>query len=429
MGRGIYMKVMNNRYWMFVFGLLVLFAILEGKSKVFAEATAPSPADSKGNSEDSKKAQRSQQWSHQWSQKMQELYKTLVEITTDTSSDQRFNAPENKSRIEKNVKKLADRAHEMSTKGISPDADPTIKMLSGLFQEETKQAYWALKSGNRSYARGILNQVSSYCIACHTRNDSGPSFSSLPFEPAAKNLTSIEQGRFYAATRQYDKALDVFQKVVDDAAAPIERPLEWEQAVRLGLAVSIRVKKDPDQARALVERVIGSKKAPFFLKQDALKWKESILKWKEEIPRRALTEEGLHMEAIQLVAQAREFQKYPMDHAADVLYLRASAVIHELLQKFPDGRYAQDGLLMAGMCYDVLRPLSLDAIHEIYYEACIKKAPHTPTAELCYRRYEQSTYEGYTGSAGTFLPDDMRQKLQRLESLAHPEGSAEPQLN
>jgi hypothetical protein len=412
---------MKRQYWILIVGLFALSTLFEAKSKALAEVSTPSP--------ESKKASKNTKDAAQWRAKMQELYRTLVEITTDTSSNQRFNAPENRARIEKNAKTLADRAHDLSKKGISPDADPTIKILSGLFQDEAQRAFWALKSGNRSYAKGILNHVSSYCIGCHTRNGSGPSFSSLPLEPKAKDLYPIEQGRFYAATRQYDRALDLFQKIVNDPSAPIERPLEWEQAVRYGLAISVRVTKDPDQARALVERVIGSKKAPFFLKQDALQWKESIVKWKEELPRRALTEEGLRAESMQLIAEARGLQKYPMDHAADVLYLRATAVIHELLQKFPDGRYSQDALFMAGLCYDVLRPLGLEDIHEIYYEACIKKTPHTPTSENCYRRYEQSTFEGYTGSSGTFLPEDVKKKLQRLEILAHPNDSSGNKLD
>jgi tetratricopeptide (TPR) repeat protein len=272
----------------------------------------------------------------------------------------------------------------------------------------------------------MLNQVSSYCIACHTRNNSGPSFASLPLEPLSKNLSPLEQAKFYAATRQYDRALDIFQKILNDPVAPIERPLEWEQAIRYGLSIAVRVKQDPDQARALVERVIGAKNSPFFLKQDALKWKDSIIQWKDETPKKAMTEEGLFSQATQLIVQARELQKYPRDHLADVLYLRASAVIHELLQKVPDGHRAQEALLMAGMCYDILRPLGLEGIHEIYYDACIKKAPHTATSETCYRRYEQSTYEGFTGSAGTYLPDDIKQKLQKLEGLAHPEGAQTP---
>lgn len=406
---------LGRNYWVLIFGILALSALLEAKSVVRAETATPSH-QSKVDSKSAKDASL-------WRRKMQDLYKALAEITTDTSSEQRFNAPKNRSRIEKNAKKLADLAHDISKKGASPDSDPSVKMIAELFQGETQRAYWALRSGNRSYARNILTHASGFCISCHTRNNSGPSFPALPLEPLATDLYPMEQGRFYAATRQYDRALDLFQKIVNDPSAPIKRPLEWEQAIRYGLSISVRVKNDPDQARALVERVIGSSKAPFFIRQDALKWKESILKWKEEIPRRAMTEEGLRSEAIRLVAQAKELQKYPMDHAADVLYLRATTVIHEWLQKAPDGPSAQDALLMAALCYDVLRPLGQEGLHEIYYEACIKKVPHTPAAETCYRRYEQSTYEGYSGSAGTFLPEDLKRKLEQLENLAHPESA------
>ncbi len=404
---------MKDRYWIFILSFCVLLGAAEWRSKVFAKGKVPSSENKTENDSVSNTTAR-------WRGKMQELYKVLSEIMTDASSERRFNAQENKARIERNVKKLSERAHDLTKEGVSPDLDPTVKILAEMFQDETKRAYWAFKSGNRSYSRGILNQVSSLCISCHTRTNSGQSFPSLPLEPNAKDLMPIEKGRFYAATRQYDRASDIFLKITDDSLAPVERPIEWEQALRYGLAIAIRVKKDPDQALSLIERVIVSKKSPFYLKQDALKWKESVEKWKAEIPHRALTEEGLFVEAVGLITQSRELQKYPMDHSADIQYLRATAVIHELLQKYPDGRHAQEALMMAGMCYDVLRAFNIEDIYEVYFEACIRKTPHTATAEACYRRYEQSTYEGYTGSSGTFLPGDVLQKLKALEMLAHP---------
>lgn len=355
-----------------------------------------------------------------WRGKMQDLYKILAEITTDASSDRRFNSPQNKARIEKNAKLLSDRAHDITKTGLSPDADPTVKIIASQFRDETKRAYMAVKSGNRSYARSILNRASSYCIACHTRTDSGKSFPSLPLEPTSKDLTSIEKGRFYAATRQYDRALSLFQQVLADPSGPTQNLFEWEHAVRYSLAIAVRVKKDPHLAQDLVERVLASKKAPYFMIQDAVKWKESIQKWKEEIPKRATSEEGLRAESIELISKAREQQKYPMDHSADVIYLRASAVLHELLQKYPEGHYTQEALLMLGMCYDVLRNYSVEDLHEVYYEACIHKTPHTSTSEMCFRRYQQSIFDGYTGSSGTYLPPDVIQKLEELESLARP---------
>ncbi len=420
------MKLLSHRSLVFTFfGITSSLAVFGDAQLTWAKSHPHTGAQAQKAAPSKSPGEKSAEWRNQ----MQNLYKILVELTTDTSSDRRFNAPENRARIERNTQQLSEGAHHLMLPESSPDQDPTVRILSDRFQAESQRAFSALKSGNRAYARGILNQISSYCIACHTRNQSGPSFAVLPLEPLSKGLTPIEQGRFLAATRQYDRALDLFQKIVNDPQGPVQSPLEWEQALRYGLSIAVRVKKDPEAAQALVERVLGAKNAPFFLKQDATQWKASILKWKEEIPKRALTEEGLYTEAVGLLAQASQAQKYPMDHGADVLYLRASAVIHELLQTAPEGRKTPEALLMAGMCYDVLRPLNMEDIHEVYYEACIKKSPHTALSETCYRRYEQSTYAGYTGSGGFFLPEDVKEKLRTLEALAHPPEVIPPAQN
>lgn len=362
-----------------------------------------------------------------WQAEMQDLYRLLGDVLTDVSSDARFNSSENFKSIQDNAKRLADRAHRL-TLDKAPDNDPTLQILSQMFQDETSRAYTALKSGNRSYGRMLLSQVSSFCIACHTRNSTGPSFSKLPLEPSSPLEFPIEKGKFYAATRQFDRAFDLFQQIVADSSGPVKRPIEWEQAFRFGITIAVRVQKDPDKALSLVNRVMGSKTAPYFLRQDAQNWKTSIEQWKKELPRKAATEEGLFSEAVRLIAQAREEQKYPLDHSADITYLRASAIIHELLQMpVKNAGRVQEALLMAGMCYEVLRATEIDDLHEVYYEACIKRSPNTSLSEVCYRKYEQSTYLGYTGSSGTHLPDEVVKKLKALEGMAHPEGGTPDQ--
>jgi hypothetical protein len=354
-----------------------------------------------------------------WQAKMQELYQTLAGLTADVTSDARFEARANRGRIDSSARKLMDLAHDLTRKGMAaPDSDPSIKLLAGAFQEQTRMAYIALKQGNRDYARGLLSGISGYCIACHTRNSAGPSFGSLPLAPDTRATGLTDQGRFFAATRQFDRAFAAFSQVVSDPVAPVTRSLDWTRSLRYALAIAVRVKRDPDVALALVDQVLAAKNAPFFVKQDAKLWRASIELWKKELPRRIESEEGLYLEAQRLTAAAREAQKYPSDRSADVIYLRASAVLHELLQTAPEGRYTNQALLLAGVCYEVLAPASLEDLHELYYEACVKRASGTPIADACYQRYEQSVYLGYTGSAGTDLPAEVRQKLERLRTTA-----------
>lgn len=364
--------------------------------------------------------------SQKWAAKMQELYQTLSSLLTDVTSDRRFNDPKNKSRIEAQSNQLSKLSHDLTQKGISPDPDPTLQMIGAALEQETKRAYLALKQGNREYAREILRSVPSYCIACHTRNASGPQFSALPLEPSSTSILPVERGEFYAATRQFDRALEEFKKVISDRRSVGREVYDWERAVTRSLAIAVRVKKDPSEALSIVDAVLKTEKVPTFMKEDAKIWKTSLQEWKNEGSRSAETAEGLHQEAIRLLARAHEIQKYPMDRTADILYFRASSIVHDLLQKKTDAARTAEALLLAGISYEVLSPRSLEDLHEIYYEACIRKAPHTPTAEICVKRYESSVYNGYTGSGGTFIPGDVYVHLNELKLLAQPEQRTQP---
>ena len=357
----------------------------------------------------------------EWSKKMQNLYQVLASLLTEASSDQRFNNPANFSKIEADTKKLVALSHSLTqSKMKAPDSDPTLQMLSGLFSQEANRALVELKRGHRPYARSLLQSISGYCIACHTRNPSGPNFKSLPFEPAPGLTDGFEKGEFYAASRQFERAESEFSKVIQDHHFANAKPLAWERAVHHALNITVRINQSPTQAMEVVQAVLDEKNAPSFLKQNAVIWKKTLEEWLAEPTRSAKTEEGLYSEATRLTAKAHELQKYPMDRSADILYLRASAVLHDLLQFAPNGARAPEALLLIGVCYQVLSPLRMDDIHEIYYAACIEKSPHTPVSEICFSRYQESVHAGFTGSSGSDLPSDLKTELTRLEKLAQP---------
>ena len=354
-----------------------------------------------------------------WNKKMQELYKTLANLLTDVTSDSRFHDPRNQYRIKNEANKLASLAHDLNKKSmISLDADPTIPLVAGLLARETKRATIELRRNNLSYARSIFRTVPSYCIACHTRNSTGPQFTQLPFEPTSKSLTPIERGEFFAASRQFDRAQQEFSKIIQDPKTANTYSFDWERAIHQSLSIAVRVKQDPTQAQEIIKTILSMKNAPSSIKEDAKIWKILVQEWQEEYHHQAVTEEGLYAEALHLMAKAREIQKYPMDRTAEILYLRASAVIHDLLQSAPQGIHANEALLLAGLSYEVLSPLKTEDLHDLYYETCIRRSPHTSTADLCYRRYEQSIIFGYTGSSGTDVPKDVREKLLELRNLS-----------
>ncbi len=360
------------------------------------------------------------------SEKMQKLYLTLSDILVNSSSSERFSNPKNRSAIEDQLKTLSTLSHSMNDREFKGNStDPTLTILSGYLSDETKTAFTAFKNGKYEFSRGIVRSLPGTCIACHSRNDSGAQFDQLAIEPSDQSLKPMERAEFYAATRQFDRAEKDFLKIIEDQQIASTDPYTWEHAIRQSLTIAVRVKKNPQMAKKIVEAALAQKKSSYYIRSDLQQWNHSIEQWIKEMKKTPKSETGMLAEGMRLITEAHKLQKYPMDHSADILYLRASTVFYDLIQKAPTGKNVSQALMMEGICNEVLSPKGFQDLHRLYYESCIRKSPNSPIAMDCYRRYEQSTVQGYTGSAGTSVPEDIKQKLLDLFSLSVSKGSVD----
>jgi tetratricopeptide (TPR) repeat protein len=361
-----------------------------------------------------------------WNQKMQELGKTFSEMMPLVTRSKPLSPAETKS-LAKATEKLATLAHTVNmgpdAKGgapLPPEADPTLPFVSSLFDRQVKSANRAMQAGQVDYARASLRRVAGYCIACHSRHDKGPDFPTFELKPELQTLSALEKAELLAALRQFDGALDEFEKAVADKQLAKSAPFDWERGLRSGLNLAVRVKHDPKRASTLVEQGLGTPTAPGFLKQDLQAWKESLELWRGETANDKASEEELYGKALNLTAAAKLKQQFPLDHDGDVLYLRASALLHEQLVRFPGGKRASEAMLLAGDAYRLLGETLLSPLPEMYYEACVRQSPHTTVGERCFARFEESIYFGYSGSGGTFIPGDVQELLTELKELSGP---------
>jgi hypothetical protein len=355
-----------------------------------------------------------------WGKRMDELRSVLSELLPDVISDQQYNSPKNFGRIEKNTKKLTELTHDMPEEKLSGNKDASIAIISGLFKDQILLAYGHLMNGHRAYARSILKSVPRYCIACHTRSASTLDLSSLQKEVPKVLQTSLEKAEYFDATWQFDKAFEEFQKILTDPQNVKDHELEWQRAVYYAIATSVRVKRDPERAMTIVDLILNSTEAPQFVKREAHQWQISLQQWKDEEPKNLTNGNDLLNEAERLLDLALQLQEYQADHSADILYLRATSCLHDFLSSYPDSHDVVKALLLLGNCYEALQPPELWKVHELYYEACIRKSPHTEIAQTCYERYEQSVFFGYSGSAGLSLPTAVKKHLNELKKLATP---------
>ncbi len=351
----------------------------------------------------------------QWNAQMVRLASALREFLPDLYNKKRFNDPEQEARLRKEAEKFTKAAHDLGPMAKSADFDPSLTILWDSFDREMGRGLTELRRGNREYARGVFRGATQYCVACHTRDSSGPSYTGWDFD--LSGLDEFEKAEALIATRQFDSAMKTIRGVLAQGDSARTVPIAWQKAARLGLAVAVRHLDSPEEAGRTVEQVLGTASLPGFVREDAQAWSRSITSWKKEGKRKTTSDQGLLTEMKRLLADAQKQQRYVADHAGDISYLRVTAVAHRLMREYPKSKLVPESLLAAGMAYQALQDLDLWFLHEAFYENCIRRAPKTMTARSCFVRLEESMAVGYSGSAGTEIPDEAQAKLNELKKL------------
>jgi len=352
-----------------------------------------------------------------WNAKMQELSSALNKLLPLVSDTKAFNNPTNEAPIKDATSRLKKLSHQVRSLQ-KPAADPAYESIARMLDEDLARAVSSLATGNRDYARLTIRESIGYCIQCHTQTAGGPNFPKLELGFDPSSLSALGRGDFYAATRQFDRALESYQAGVSDSEYAKRDIFGWERAARSALAIAVRYKQSPEESLKIAKAVIKNKSAPDSLKTAAKSWTKSIADWSKQAKSKK-QESGLLL-AENLINQAEARQD--LAEPQDISYLRASATLHQWLSsnpqsEKPDANRAK-GLLLAGRAAEATRELNFWTLHERYYELCIDSYPKSETAQTCYQLLSDSVVTGYTGSSGTNLPADVQQWLSRLSEKA-----------
>ena len=261
-------------------------------------------------------------------------------------------------------------------------------------------------------ARFLLLRATDYCVACHARlpspNDSPLSAHFVDGTVLAR-LPLEQRAHLEVATRRFDDALTSFEALF---AAPDVHPSSLLGALTDYLIISIRVRQDFD--RALTTLQIFGKRPDLWtaLREDVAHWVAAL----REFRARPFDPPTLSL-AVELIDLATSYRRYIADRRSLVHYVLASSVLHRFLESHPQ----RDGLartyyLLGLVEFQIGRDFWV-AQGEMFLETAIRLAPDSPIALDAYALLEQEILLGYTGSSGLHLPDDERERLERLRAL------------
>lgn len=356
-----------------------------------------------------------------WSGKMQALSVTLSDLLPLVTSKAKFNAPANYQRIETDVRSLRTLAHGLqNTK--APNADPSMQVMSGLFEEDLERAGDSLRTGNREYARQILKDTTSYCVHCHTQTNNGPEFPHLRLNIDMSGLSKIDQAEYFAATRQFDRALAAYRETLAvDPSLAKDDPFSWEQGARAALAILVRVKYDAKETLKLVGSFEKNASIAKPFRATISNWKKTIQEWSRERQPRPTDRAKMLKEAERLLGLAQKRQEFPLDHSQDVVYFRASSLLHDFLQGQTERELSgAKAMYLAGLATEATRDMNFWTLHETFYEQCIRWVPNTAQSEKCFARLNDSVILGYSGSGGVKIPPEVSRRMEKFRAMAKP---------
>jgi hypothetical protein len=326
-------------------------------------------------------------------------------------SKERFSDEANEVEIKAHIRELRSLFHEVEGKHLTISEEPGFKATLKSINEMLADASYRFDEGKKSYALWRLKTATNYCVSCHTRHEVPIQFSDDSTKLA--ELSTIERGKFFLATRQFTRAKEAFKEAAMDPNGDAARM----EALRNWLLVYTRVQPDPDLALTELTRMLAKVPVRSFDQEEVGSWIVSLRRWKSE--NRSVKIPDL-VRAENLIRQALGGADPLTPRSGTVELLRATGILHQLLEGQADLSKADRGhaLYLLGLAYSELPFFFITELPEMFLERSVREYPNTDTARKAFQRYRDVVTMTFTGSGGTRIPDEVLLKLKELHDLA-----------
>lgn len=343
--------------------------------------------------------------------RVSESFSNLLPLTLDPAQ---FAKSENQTTIHQELDHLAHFSHDPDVLKSEPAKNPNVEYVKKRFKNDVMEADRQLKGGNRAYARFLARKAMNACMSCHALGADSP-FHFTASGSAFEHLNALERTNYLITIHRDDQALAEYKKAMSDSDVTNQPYTLLENVTLRTLAVAVRTKRDPKLALEIVDRLIDSKWAPVFLQLSAGKWRNSILEWQAGKRQSRDLSEAARLVSIGWKKQTQS----PMSRGGLIEYLRASSILQEILHDdlLPNVSYAE-ALYNSGLVSESLKDIESPNTAQFYYEACVRRAPHSEISKNCYLRLENIEMLNFSQFETGALPEEVRSHLSVLKEMA-----------
>jgi len=375
---------------------------------------------------------------------MEELLGALALALPRSADPERFGDPAERERIREALRALAAAAGDLERHTGRGEG---FQLLGAALARDAREVERRYAAGRAAEAGYLLQRLTENCIACHDRLPE-PSGRRLDrrlverMERVDDELEPAQRARLEIATRRFDAALETYEAFF---ATPEATPARLDRMGYLAdyLVVALRVASDPARARATLRRLRARPDVPAWLDRDLEVWTDALDSAVAEPATDPADPAASLARARRLLARGETLREVPADHTGLVHDVLASSLLYRFAKLPPasapptapeeaDAPRRDEPLSSAGRAeaYYLLGVAEsrIDRSYwlspaDLYLEASIRMAPRAPFARDAYELLKRRTREGYTGSSGTHLPEDVARNLDALRRLIEAGGT------
>lgn len=345
---------------------------------------------------------------------MADLVSALRVVLPLSLSAERFAAPENEPDIARALAYLRSSASTLERHGRHRGA--TFRFLSHGLARDAEEIERRFLDDRPEEARFLLGELVDDCVGCHATLPGGQESAlglSLYRDVVPDDLAPEERVELLVATRQFDAALEEIEaRMRDPEVAPAS--LDLRGLLDDYLRIAIRVRQEPERARAALLDFAERPDVPLYLDEILTAWIGALAALD---PMPGPDEELAQAQAI--LRQGQALRRFPADRTGLVHDLVAATLLQRAVERVPEGSLeAAEAYYLLGLAElrSELSPWRLQG--ELYLETAIRAAPGSRWAREAYAVLEETTLAGYSGSGGTDLPPDVERWLGELQALA-----------
>lgn len=275
----------------------------------------------------------------------------------------------------------------------------------------------SVKGNNYTFAQKRLKALTALCISCHSQLSE--SAAENTFGNAIKKVkrdsfdSDFAYGNYLFLVRRFSESESYFDLSIEQSLNN-QNETELYSTLRRMISINTKIELNPKKAYVFINKYLAHPKMPVLAKSNLETWKKSLAKWNNFNAKKVKSIDGF----IKTYLAPLEVDKGQIAGGDnDVTLLVASGVLSKYLNDSPKTKLAPEILYWLSIAERRLSNSYFFSLSDLYLKDCVKLYPKSKYAKKCFSEYAENIEFGYSGSAGTDIPVEEKQELERLKGF------------